>query len=430
MDEKDIQNVWHHVVTVDNLSGVKRKITIVFDSIGTRMAIDKSCDLLIQNVQIKGFRKGKAPKSLVEKFYRKEIEKSAAQGLITEGFLHACYEHKISPLTEPKIEKSNFNIDGTFTCEILVDQKPTFTPVGYVGMQLEKPKVNVEELCAHMLEDQRGHFSCEVQKEEVGLSDVVSIDFIAVGIDGKEVSSGKEQRFLISAGQPAPFGENLIGMKVGETRESETVLPGNDSREPQTIKVMVILKSVVKIEKPSDEDLANKMGISSVEEMKNIIIQQAQNEAQRRFMQILEESAVDKLAELNEFEVPEEWEKDEEKYILQQINVKEPDDELLKYVSSMARRNVRRTFILDSIYDAEPNLKVTQEDVDEVIKAEAEKKGVSTIVVKDEIKKNKMVDAVFGMIKNKKVMSFILNQAQIVDSSVPQTTNIQEGFGG
>ena len=95
MEEQEIQNVWHHVVMLDDLGGLKRKITVTYDTIGTEMAINKSCELFSQNVQVKGFRKGKAPKNLIKKYYRKEIEKSAAQMLSTEGFMHACYEHKI-----------------------------------------------------------------------------------------------------------------------------------------------------------------------------------------------------------------------------------------------------------------------------------------------------------------------------------------------
>ena len=70
---------WHHVVTTENLGGLNRKIRIVYDTVGVKMGFDKACEYIGQNVQIKGFRKGKAPKALVQTYCQDKISEVAGE---------------------------------------------------------------------------------------------------------------------------------------------------------------------------------------------------------------------------------------------------------------------------------------------------------------------------------------------------------------
>ena len=119
---------WHHIVTIEELEGLKRKIQVTYDEEAVTMAFNKSCDIVAKQVQIKGFRKGKAPKQMVELQFHDKIKEVAGSLLSQEGFLHACFEHKITPLEEPVVENINFLFDGTFTCDIFVEIKPIINP--------------------------------------------------------------------------------------------------------------------------------------------------------------------------------------------------------------------------------------------------------------------------------------------------------------
>jgi trigger factor len=404
-----------HVVTIEDLGGLKRKVNINFDSAGVNKAKNKACDILRGNITIKGFRKGKAPNNLISRFYIREVEKSAADLLATEGFMRACWEHKLVPMSKPEVQKVEFKIDGSFVCEIIVNQKPTINPVGYVGLQLEEPNIDFQGIFNNILEDQRQHNAEEVQKDTLELNDTAIVDYL-VRSGQEEVNNGTDQRFAISAGQTEPFGENLIGMKIGEVRECTV------QQQDTPLDITITLKGAVSKTNLDDDALAKKLGFQTTEEFMNFMAQQAQIEANNRRVQMLEEKVIDKLLDLNTFDVPEEWVKDEEKYILQQISITTVDEQLQGYITSMAQRNVRRTFILDSIYDAEQSLKVTSEDIESVIKAESEKRGVSTLIVKDEIKKNNMGDSIVGLIKNKKVLNYILSNAQFIAEQPAQET--------
>ena len=409
-------NSSHHVVTIDDLGGLKRKINVLFDNEGTKRALDRAAEMICKNYTIKGFRKGKAPSHLVYNYYRKEVENIAKDLLANDGFMQACSEQRFIPLSTPKIADFQFKIDGSFVCSILADQKPTINPVGYVGLQLTKPELNKQEAIEHIVEDLKARFAQEVSKEVVEMGDVVVVDFAAQDKEGKEITSGQDQKFAINPGLKEPFGENLLGVKVGEEHTCNTVLPeGYEDRAGEEITIKITVKSVSKSITPTEEELIGKFNLKTAEEFNGIINQMAEAELEKKSRAMMEEEAVDKLLEINEFDVPVEWVEEEKKYFLAQIGINTPDSQMLDYADGMAKRNVRRTFMLDAIYDAEPQLRVTQEEIDSIIKGEAERRGVSSLSLKKEIRDNKSLDAIVGSVRNSKVMSYIISQAQVVD---------------
>lgn len=417
-NEVSLNNNWHHVVTVDNLGGLKRKVNIVYDGVGTDKALNNACSYINKNATIKGFRKGNAPNRVILQYYRKDVENIAKDILANDGFLHACMEQNIVPLSTPKIENFNFKLDGSFECVVLVDQKPTINPIGYVGLQLTRQDANKDEIKNEIINEQMNKFKKEVEKEFVEFGDTIVMDFKATNPVGVEITSGVDQKFVINPGQPAPFGENLIGLKKGESSTVSAVLPENHPNAGDPFVAEITVKSVLKAEVPTYEQLKDCLNLSSVEDLDKAIDDAAQNEKMKRDRQICEESAVDKLLEINEFEVPPEWVEEEKKYFLSQIGITTPDEQMLEYANGMALRNVKRTFILDSIYDAEKQLKITQEEIEHVLKMEAERRGVSSLAFKKNLEQSKMLDALVGSIRNRKVLDFVLGQAQFVEEEV------------
>jgi trigger factor len=410
---------WHHVATMEDLGGLKRKIKVVYDTIGVKMALEKSCDLVGKNVQIKGFRKGKAPKTLIQTYCQEKISEIAASMLAQEGFLHASYEQKLVALSEPKFESKDFKIDGTFECDILVEVRPEIKPFGYAGLNLKKPDLDVEQMFERLLEETKAQHVSEVCCEEVQNNRTAVVDFIA-HVDGNEISSGKDHSFLIQSGQNPPFGENLFGMKIGETKLF--ALPGPEGTEyaGKNTMVGVTIKGVTEKTLPNNEELAERTQAPSYNDLINVLRQKAEINAMQKERQIIEEEIVDKLTEMHQFDVPQDWVEGEEKYFAGQLGVDvNTNEEIKKYVHSMAERNVRRSFILDAIYEAEPNLKVTKEEFDTVIAEEAEKQKISRLVLQADLKKKGMLDNVFALIKHQKIMNFIIGQANIIDD-VPQ----------
>lgn len=405
---------WHHVVTVEDLGGLKRKIKIVYDTTGVKMAFDKACDLIGAHVQISGFRKGKAPKPLVQAHFREKIKEYAGELLAKEGYLHACFEQKFMALGEPKFENKEFGVDGTFGCDAVIEIRPEIKPSGYVGLQLKKPKADAGQLFNRNLDAAREQHASEKACDDVQPGRTATVSFVA-RVEGKEISSGKDHQFLIQNGQAAPFGENLCGMKVGETGFFELTAPEGTEQAGQITSVEVTVTGITEKVPPTDTELAERTQAPSYEALIDALKKKAELDAMQQARQILEEEAIDRLLEMHQFDVPPGWVEEEEKYFMAQLGMSAVPDESIKgQIHNMAERNVRRSFMLEAIYEAEPNLRVTKEEFDATIEAEAERQQVSRLLLLDDLKKRNMIDGVVAMIKHKKVMDLVIGQANLV----------------
>lgn len=403
----------HHVVTVENLEGLKRKVNVTVDTEGVKLAMDQAVDTVAKKVQLKGFRKGKAPKQLVEKMCYDEIKNVAIFMLTQVGFNRACQEQKLMPLTEPKVQLSEICIDGSFKCEVLLEVKPTIVPTGYIGMSLKNNKVDVDSVVSQRIMDLQEYHSTREVRKVVEENFEVTLDFWVL-LDGNKINEGIDKLFVIKKGQEPPFGENLIGAKMGDMSTADIILPDNyPEHGGKQAQVKMDIKLVSEKIKPSLKELAEKMQAPSYEELLSVVKKEVGESLNSQIRAALEEQVVDRLIEMHEFSVPETWVADEERYITGQLQMSNVDEGVKHTIHNMAERNVKRTFIIESIYEAEPGLKLTEEEVEGFIKKEAKRLNMSTIALKSELNKRNMIDGVIGMLKNNKIMDFILSSAQI-----------------
>lgn len=423
--EPQAEQQWHHVVTVEDLGGLKRKVDVTYDADAVRIAFDKAADGVSKRVMINGFRRGKAPRSLVAKFCAKEIEAAAGSMLAQEGYLHAVYEHKLSALTDPKVEKPEFHTDGTFTCEILVEVKPSITPVGYIGMKLSHPPVEPSKFATDIMGNLREKFANLQEREVVAPGMTVVVDY-AVSVEGKELMAHQGVAFNVSTDGQVALGEaRVVGMKVDEETIARMVLPAefqeNSGKEAEIrLKVRRVLESTP----PTDEELASRNGLASVADLEQLVQRQANEEAGRLMRQYLEAQVVDVLLGAHEFEVPKEWIERESQYLVKNLGISgEMDENTKNAVRDMSERNVKRSFMLDAIYDAEPGLRVKAEEVDAFLDKESADRALPKSQLKRMLVRQGMMDSVVELIKGKKIMDFLISNAEVVaqgPESAPQ----------
>lgn len=423
---KDAAQEWHHLATVEDLGGLKRKIRISYDAEGVKMAFDKATKEVGKNMTVKGFRRGRAPAQLVRSFCKKQIEEAASSLLSQEGYLHALFENGLSPMGGPKVEDAEFHMDGTFSCEITVEVRPALEASGYVGLQLERPPSDLSRIKEGLLDELRRGFSVVEDKEkaEPGLTLVADL---FVSADGDPVLSQESQLFHMTEEERGPLGLDLSGLAVGEELEGPAVLP--EDQGGKQARARVVLRRAMLVRPASDDELVQRLKGSPdfkdveelrIEDVRARVGEQAKRVADRQARAALEEQAVDRLLEAHEFEVPSEWIDAEESHLRIQLGLAveaagKEDAEVSERVRSMAERNVRRSFMLDAVYDAEPGLKVTKEEYERTVSQEASARGVSAVLLRKKLKREGRVDEVVSFIKNRKIMDYLLANAEIRD---------------
>lgn len=403
----------NHSIVVEELEGLKRKINITINSAGVDLALTEAVDSVSKKVEVKGFRKGKAPRKIIEASYPQEVKNVAMYMLVQSGFISACRENRITPLTEPVVEKAEIKLDGTFICEILTEIKPAISPVGYVGMSLKKEKVDYSKALEQRIDDLYEYYAFKEVRQEIQDGFEITTDFWVL-VDNKVIAEEKDKVFAIRKGQEPPFGENLIGTKMGDVATANLTLPENYpeyGNKEAVIKIEV--KLVMERIRPTQEQLVEKTKAPSYGDLISVVQKDVENTYKERERAQIEEQIIDQLIDLHQFDVPQKWVEDETKFLESQMQIKNMDENTKTILNNMATKNVKRTFILDSIFEAEPGLKLTEEEVEGFLKQEAGRLNVSVATLKSDIKKNNMVDGVIGLIKSQKVLNYILSSAQI-----------------
>lgn len=417
--DENTQQQWHHVINLEDMGGLKRKLCVTYDATAVHMAFDKASQSIGKRVVINGFRQGKAPRNMVEKFCAKEIETAAASMLSQEGYLHGIYEHKFVPLSEPKVENSKFNIDGTFSCEIMIDVRPTIVPSGYIGLRLNKPELDAQQNVSTTIKELRTRFSKFEERQEILPGMTVVVDYKVV-VNNQEIMSHQGVPFVVNEKGEIPLGNvQIFGHKIDDFVVSHFTLP-NDFKDygGQEADVNVQIKKVLESIPPTDEELAVRNGFVSFDELGKSVQQQVNMEIGQQTRKILEEQVIDSLLETHQFEVPEDWTEKESQYFTKQLGITGvPNDETSQAIHQLAERNVKRSFMLDSIYEAEPTLRVKNEEIEILLEQEATKQGMSKAHLKRMLLKQGMMDSVVELVKSKKIMDFLISNAEIVSKN-------------
>jgi len=413
---EQVEQQWHHVVTVDDLGGLKRKVGVTYDADAVKMAFDKAVDGMGKHVMINGFRRGKAPRSLVAKFCAKEIEAAAGSMLAQEGYFHAVYEHKLSALTEPKVENPEFHTDGTFTCEILVEVRPSITPIGYIGMKLSHPPVDPVKLATDIMNNLREKFANPQEREIAAAGMTVVVDYEVV-LEGKELMAHKGVPLNVSSQGRVALGDaHVAGLGIDGETTAHMVLPAEfQEHGGKEADIRLKVRQILENSPPTDEELASRNGLGSAAELNRLVQQQANNEAGKMMRQYLEAHVVDVLLGTHEFEVPEEWIERESQYLVKGLGISgEMDENTKNAVRDMSQRNVKRSFMLDAIYDAEPGLKVKTEEIEAFLDKESVERALPKSQLKRMLVRQGMMDNVVEFIKGKKIMDFLISNAEVV----------------
>ncbi len=403
----------NYISTVTDLGDLRREIDIFCDEKGVEKAIRDASIYIGKGATLKGFRKGKAPWKLIRGQFRDEVKTQASSILSQAGFLSACYENKIQPLTAPNVKLVEMK-DGKFHCIVEVDIKPQISLTGYVGIELTEPEYNLDNEMEKILTSLYEEHADIEDREIVDYGNVVVCNYKAT-VGDELISEQENVPAEIQQNSEPPFGENLCGMKIGETKTFEIILSEEfKNHVGDTSEVEITIKNIFeKVPLSNTDALIKKLEYDSIDQLKAMLKDKAEKKKQSYIRSFYEEKIIEKLLSFHEFEVPPKWIEDEYKYILKNTGYSGDDENTLSEMKRTAQDSVKRTFILDAIYEAEPVLKVTKEEFDEVLKTEGNRLGKNLEDFRKEIEEAGMVDEIFSSIKTKKIMNFLLEQADI-----------------
>lgn len=379
--------------TVENLEKSMAKITITVDADAFEEAMVKSYNKNKKNISIQGFRKGKAPRKMVEKLYGPEVfYEDAANFAIPDAYEEAAKESGLEIVSRPEIDVVEIEKGKDFVFTATVAVKPEVTLGDYKGIEVEKKTVKVMAADVNAEIDKvREQNSRMITVENRGIKkdDTAVIDFEGF-VDGEPFQGGKGEDYSLVIGSHSfidTFEDQLVGKKVGEEVDVNVTFPeeyheASLKGKPALFKVTV--KEIKKKELPKlDDEFASE--VSEFETLKEYKASVKKNLTERRKEEAKREKeneVVEKVVENITVELSEPMIDEQTQQMIQEFAGRLSSqglsfdqymqmtgmtaDALMGQMKPEAEKRIRTRLALEAIVDAE-KIKATAKDIDKEI---------------------------------------------------------------
>lgn len=376
---------------------------------------------------VPGFRSGKASINAIKMHYRTQIEESLKRALAEEAYHNTLFEKKLRPHGAPRFN-SLMMADGKFICEFDLFIKPNFVSPQFRGLEIPKPHQSIDEveLSEKMLQELRmkyGDVRPYTEEDFVQEGDNIIIDYEG-SLDGVKLDIMTAQGEMLTVGksQLLEFDNSLVGMKLGETREFNLLVPEKSlpSLSGKIVHFIVTLNMGSKTTPcPLDDTLALKIGKQNIAELREFVRGSATANISNSFRTLVNDAVAHKLLDLTSVEVPNWLVLSEAKYLVHQAKVdweKLEDLDKSKYMD-MATKNVKLSLILDKIREEEPEAQLTDQEVFEIIKSSLLKTASASSIdeVMQEMNKTGYLQILFSRIRDEYALDFVVKSIRIME---------------
>lgn len=301
----------------EKLDSKKVKLEVTLEAAKLDEAIRKSYKKNVKNLNVQGFRKGKAPLALVKQFYGVEVLfDDASDFLLSDSYPKAIEEADIKPIDYPKIDITQMEEGKDFIYTAEVEVYPEFDLPEYKGLEVEKPVIKVtdhdiDHEIEHLVE-RNGRIESKPEGAVVEKDDVAVINFNGK-VDGVEFEGGKGENFELTIGANmfiGDFEDQLIGLKVGEEKTVKVTFPEDYQAEElkgKDAEFDVEILDIKTKEFPEvDDEFASEVSeFETLEELKASIREGLEEDANNRAKSELNNNLIKALAEKAEIDVPE-----------------------------------------------------------------------------------------------------------------------------
>ncbi|PLY05411.1 MAG: trigger factor [Desulfuromonas sp.] len=439
-------------VRVEELSSIKKKLFVEVDADVVAAELDSAYKKIAKTANIKGFRKGKVPKSILQQQFGFKAQYDATGPLINNSLYKAMIDNNIEAVSQPEVVNTGTVEEGqSFTYEAEVEVRPEIVAKDYTGLELEKEKFvfdegSVDYQLQHIAESRA---QLEVTSRKLAREgDTVIIDFVGY-VDGTAFENGSAEDYQLELGSSSfipGFEDQVAGMKREQEKEISVAFPENYGAKDLAGKdavFKVTLKEIKeKVTPKIDDDLAKEMEAETLEELKEKIKENTITQETRRVNDQLQENMMTALIEKNEFEVPEGMIQNQLHYLkdsfsqrlkaqgmtLEMLGMN--DEAFANNYRPMAEMQVKGELLLDAIAKQE-ELDVEDSEVEERIKSFADESNTPLEQVQKYFENPQAMNGLKGQLLSEKVSKFIIDQAVVteVEPKQPETEEAGEEAG-
>lgn len=388
-------------VSVEKLPGSEARVEVDFSWEELEKASDKAFRKIVQKVNIRGFRPGKAPRSIVERQVGKEyIYQEGLDELMNETYRSALKEHDITPLAQPEIDAPELALGQPYHFSLKV---PILTPVtlgDYRSLHFEREEATITseevEQQIELMRSRKAHWE-EVERP-AEMNDRLTVDLkLTADTEETPISDLKNNPFELTTERHGLFSgmdEHLVGMSAGESKQFTTTIPADYGNEKLAGKEghydITLHKIEVKVVPELDDAFAEEVSegqVTNVEDLRKEISDELLAQKKRRQSEELREKVVNAVIEQADIAVHPVLVQEEAEEMLHQLShileqqrmsidqyllmMRKTREEYLAEMAPEAEQRVKRQLVLDEVIKQD-ELRVTPEEIESLARAYAQ----------------------------------------------------------
>lgn len=391
--------------------------------------------------QVDGFRKGKAPRSIIEKKHGEHIfEDDAVNDLFASGYVEAIAELGLEVINSPRAEFKDIKRDEGFKVTVTVEVYPVVDVHDYKGVEIEKVdgEVHDEDVDEAVRSLQKRNARMENVDRAVQRGDHIIFDFEGF-IDGEAFEGGKAERYSLEVGSDTfipGFEDQLVGLMADDEKDVEVTFPEDYQAEELAGKDAVFKCKVHEIKEEQlpelDDDFAKDVSeFDTLEELKKNETEKLVKSKKERAENMMKDAALKAVYDANDIEVPEILVKEEidntitqmkQKLMQQGVEwdtylgyIKKEESAIRQDQQEAAGRTVKTRMLVAAVVEKE-KIKASDEDLEKQIKDMADQYGVEPDKIREMIGEENM-HYIMKDIEMQKAVQFVYDNAVVKDST-------------
>jgi trigger factor len=411
----------------------RRELDLEIPAEEVSKAMERVAKEFARIANVPGFRRGKAPISLIRRRFADDIKGEVLQSLVPERVEKAVAEQKLTPVSQPQVDKLDYAEGQPLKFRAVFEVLPDFELGNYKGLEIELPAMDVtDEDVAKALEETRERAAAfaPVEGRAVENGDFVQLELLGTPAGGGDPMQADSVLCHIGAEETmAAFNENLRGAKAGEHKNFDVVYPADYPDAKLAGKTYHYAAEVLgiktkKLPELNDEFAKDVSDAATLDELRKKVRESLEHQRDHKHKELLHEKILAALVKLHDFPVPEALVEHQMDVRLERVvrslaaQGVDPRAVNVDWVTLRRRQqeraadDVKAELIVDRIASAE-SIDVTEQEVDQELQHLAGHGGESAEAIRARLTKQGALDRMKAKLRSDKTLDWLAQNSRI-----------------
>ena len=414
-------------VTVENKKGLNKDLKVFIDKKTMNNYMDQKYDEIKGSVNLKGFRPGKVPKEILKRQFGKAIFGEVLDKVLKETTTKALEENKIKPAGQPKLDLKTYGEDKDLEYIISVTELPKVQVKSTENIKFDDYTVKIDEKETdkriNEIAKNQPNFKDAPDSTKAKEGDLVVFNYEAT-VDDKPFKGGEGKNTQLTLGKDLflkGFDKQLIGVKKGDDKVVEAVLPENFPEKELINKKAKFKCSITAVKNSEevkiDDQFAKNLGAKDLNDLKNLISKQINDEYKNSLDRLAKNQILKEIETFKVSEIPENLLEEEVK-ILSQGMSEEDAKKSRKNFEEIAKKRIKVGLILNE-FGEQNKIQVSEQELQTEVQKQIRMMPGQEKMVMDFYQKNpSALASLRGTVYEEKIISLIKEKAKSVKKEV------------